>query len=222
MGNPAIVSFFNAVYAWMACGLAITGIVAWLVATHVDAMKQVFSGGMIIGIFIAQIVLVMVISSAVHRINATMATVLFLLYSALMGLTLSAIFLVYTLSSIFGAFAACAVMFGAMSVYGMVTKKDLSNLGRIMFMGLIGLIVASIVNIFLHSSMMQWLISYAGVVVFVGLTAYDTQRLKEMAVALQNDAAMSARMSINGALTLYLDFINLFMMLLRILGDRRN
>ena len=147
---------------------------------------------------------------------------MFLLYAALMGVTMSVIFLRYTNASIAAAFIACAVMFGVMSVYGMVTQRDLTSIGKMLFMGLIGLVVASVVNIFVHSNGMAWIISYAGVAIFVGLTAYDTQRLKAVALSLQDDAAMSARMSVSGALTLYLDFINLFLFLLRFMGKQRN
>jgi len=220
-GSRALMSFFNAVYGWMAAGLALTAVVAWWVSAHMAVVQQVFSiHGMII-LFIAQIALVIAISSAVQRINATVATIMFLAYSALMGLTLSYIFLVYTLASVSGAFIASAAMFGAMSLWGMVTQRDLSVMGRVLFMALIGLIVASVINIFLANSAMYWLISYAGVVIFAGLTAYDTQRLRQIGYATAGDPAMAARLSISGALILYLDFINLFLLLLRIMGNRR-
>jgi FtsH-binding integral membrane protein len=219
--DAAVIHFFNAIYAWMAVGLAVTAAVAWMVVSRRDVMAVVFSPGAMIGIFIAQIVLVLVISSAVRALDATAATALFLLYAALNGLFFSSIFLVYTLTSIAGTFVACAAMFGVMSVYGMVTKTDLTSMGKIMFMALIGLIVASIVNIFVASSALYWLVSYAGVIIFAGLTAYDTQRLKAMAVSVQGDAAMAARLSVNGALMLYLDFINMFLFLLRFMGKKR-
>ena len=220
-GSPALISFFNAVYGWMAAGLALTAVVAWWVSAHMAVVQQVFSiHGMII-LFIAQIALVIAISSAIQRINATVATIMFLAYSALMGLTLSYIFIIYTLSSVAGAFIASAAMFGAMSLWGMVTQRDLSVMGRVLFMALIGLIVASVINIFLANSAMYWLISYAGVVIFAGLTAYDTQRLRQIGYATAGDPAMAARLSISGALILYLDFINLFLLLLRIMGNRR-
>jgi hypothetical protein len=220
-GSPALISFFNAVYGWMAAGLALTAVVAWWVSLHRDVVEQVFSVHGMIMLFIAQIALVLVISAAVQRIGATMATVLFLAYSALNGLTLSYIFLVYTLSSVAGAFIASAAMFGAMSLWGMVTKRDLSIMGRVLFMALIGLIVASLLNIFLAHGAYYWIISYAGVVIFAGLTAYDTQRLQQIGYATAGNAAMAARLSIVGALMLYLDFINLFLMLLQIMGNRR-
>jgi uncharacterized protein len=163
-GQGVMVQFFNAVYAWMAAGLALTAVVGWLVYTHRAAMESVMSRGAAIGIFIAELVLVVVISSAIRAINATMATLLFLVFAALNGLMLSVIFLVYTLPSIGATFAACASMFAVMSIYGMVTKTDLTRLGKIMFMALIGLIVATIINIFVASSALYWLVSYAGVI----------------------------------------------------------
>jgi len=147
---------------------------------------------------------------------------LFMLYSALNGLTLSAIFIVYAHATLASAFLITAGMFGAMSVYGYVTKRDLTAMGSLLFMALVGLIIASVVSIFWRNSMLTTIINYAGVLIFVGLTAYDTQKLKQIAIATAGDAAMSARLSINGALQLYLDFLNLFLFLLRILGDRRN
>ena len=147
------------------------------------------------------------------RVNAALA--------AINGLTLSVIFLAYTLSSIAGTFFATAGTFGAVSVYGFVTKRDLTRLGSLLFMALIGFLIASVINIFWANSTLYWIITYAGVAIFVGLTAYDTQRLRAIAIATANDPRMAARYAINGALTLYLDFINLFLLLLRLMGDRR-
>lgn len=220
-GSPVLISFFNAVYGWMCAGLALTAVVAWWVSTRFDIVRQVFSTHGMIMLFVAQIVLVMVISAAVQRINATVATVLFLAYAALNGLTLSFIFFAYTASSVAGAFIASAVMFGAMSLYGMVTHRDLSFMGRMLFMALIGLIVASFLNIFLAHGAYYWIISYVGVVIFAGLTAYDTQKLRQIGYATAANPAMAARLSINGALVLYLDFLNLFLFLLQIMGNRR-
>ena len=174
-----------------------------------------------IGICIAELLLVVVISSAVNRIGAAAATALFVLFAALNGLLLSTIFLVYSLPSIAATFIASAAMFAAMSVYGMFTKTDLTTMGKILFMALIGLIVASLVNIFVASSALYWLVSYAGVIIFAGLTAYDTQKLQGMALQTQGNAAMAARLSVVGALMLYLDFINMFLLLLRIMGKER-
>ena len=215
-----VARFFNAVYAWMAAGLALTAVVAWWVSSRPDLMAQVFRGPVIIGLVIAQLALVWTISAATQKLGAGAATALFLLYSALNGLTLSVLFLAYAHATLASAFVISAGMFGAMSVFGFVTKRDLSALGSFLFMALIGLILASVVSIFWRNSMLTTIINYAGVLIFVGLTAYDTQRLKAVAVATAGDAAAAARYSVNGALTLYLDFINLFLFLVRILGRR--
>lgn len=221
-GSSTLSRFFNAVYAWMAAGLATTAVVAWYASTQQDLLRSVLSGPGMLILFIAEIGLVVAISRAVNRISATAATALFLVYSALNGLMLSAIFLVYAHATIASAFIVTAGSFAAISVYGFVTKADLTRLGTFLFMALIGLILASVVNIFLHSTGLMWLITYAGVLIFVGLTAYDTQKLKMIAYQTEGNAEMAARMSIVGALVLYLDFINLFLLILRIMGDRRN
>jgi hypothetical protein len=218
-GSPAVTSFFNAVYGWMAAGLGVTALVAWLVASSVQTMAAVLHGPMLIGLFIAQIILVMTVAGAVQRINANVATILFLLYSALNGVTLSGLFLVYAQVTLAGTFLVTAVTFGAMSMYGMVTRQDLSRFRSIFFMGLIGIVIASFANMFFASSGLYWLVTYGGVLLFVGLTAYDTQRLKGMATQTAGDAAMAARYSVVGALMLYLDFLNLFLFLLQILGN---
>ena len=215
-----IARFFNAVYAWMAAGLALTALVAWWVSSRPDLMAQVFKGPVIVGLVIAQLALVWTISAATQKLGAGAATALFLLYSALNGLTLSVLFLAYAHATLASAFVISAGMFGAMSVFGFVTKRDLSALGSFLFMALIGLILASVVSIFWRNSMLTTIINYAGVLIFVGLTAYDTQRLKAVALATAHDARAAARYSVNGALTLYLDFINLFLFLVRILGRR--
>jgi FtsH-binding integral membrane protein len=214
-------AFFNVVYAWMSAGLALTALVAWWISTRPDLMEQVFRGPVLIGLIIAQLALVFTISAAVNKLSATTATALFLVYSALNGLTLSVIFIAYTTASLGSTFLVTAGTFGAMSVYGMVTKRDLTRLGSFLFMALIGFVIASLVNIFMQSSALYWLLTYAGVLIFVGLTAYDTQRLKMVAAETAHNPAMAARYAVNGALMLYLDFINLFLLLLRILGDRR-
>jgi len=219
-GSSVLVPFFNAVYAWMATGLALTAVVAWYVSTQPQILQAMGMGTLLV-LFVVQILLVVTISAAVQRINATVATVLFLVYAALNGLTLSGIFLAYTQSTLTGAFVVTAGMFGAMSVAGFVTKIDLTRLGSFLFMALIGMVLATIVNIFVASTALYWITTYAGVLIFVGLTAYDTQRLKAIAYATANDSAMSSRMAISGALTLYLDFLNLFLMMLRIMGSRR-
>lgn len=219
--TPAVAAFFNAVYAWMATGLALTGVVAWLTYQHPQVLASLGMGGIIV-LFLVEIGLVVAISGAINRISATAATALFLLYSALNGLLLSGIFVVYTHASIASTFLVTAGAFGATSVYGYVTKRDLTRVGSLAFMALIGLILASLVNLFLHSPALYWLVSYAGVLIFTALTAYDTQKLKEIAYQTAGDPRLSARLAISGSLALYLDFINLFLFLLRILGNRRN
>ncbi len=174
------------------------------------------------GLIIAQLALVFVLSGMVQRLSAGMATTLFMLYSALTGLTLSSIFIAYTYSSIASTFVVTGGMFGAMSLYGYTTKRDLSGFGSMLFMGLIGIVLASLVNLWLKSEALMWAVTYIGVVLFVGLTAYDTQKLKNIGEQIDTrDSATLRKYSILGALTLYLDFINLFLMLLRIMGNRR-
>ena len=214
-----IARFFNSVYAWMAAGLAITAAVAWFVSSRPDILQQIFSPGILIFLVIAELALVWTVSAAIQRIGATAATALFLLYAALNGLTLSVILLVYTHAVIASAFVITAGMFGATSLYGFVTRRDLTSLGAYLFMALIGLILASVVSIFWHPTMLTVAINYLGVLIFIGLTAYDTQRLKFIALQTQNDPSMAARLSISGALALYLDFLNLFLFILRILAN---
>ena len=219
--SSVVVRFFNAVYGWMAAGLALTAVVAWYVASHPQALRLVL-GPQVWLLFIVQIVLVVTISAAINKISAPVATALFMLYAALNGLTFSVIFLMYTKASLASAFGVTAGTFAAMSLYGMVTKTDPTRIGSFLFMALLGLVIASVVNMFWANSTMQWIITYAGVFIFVGLTAYDTQKLKQIAYATQNDPAMASRLSVNGALSLYLDFINLFLFILRLMGDRRS
>lgn len=220
--SAVVARFFNIVYAWMATGLALTALVALYVSQRPDWLANIFSPGLMIGLIIAELALVFVIGAAVRKVSAPVATVLFMVYAALNGLTLSVVFLAYTTSSIAGAFGVTAGTFAAMSVYGMVTRRDLTQLGSFLMMGLIGLVLASVVNLFWANSTLYWLTTYAGVLIFVGLTAFDTQRLKEIAHQTAGDAALASRLAISGALMLYLDFINLFLYLLRILGDRRS
>ena len=225
--NPALVRFFNAVYAWMCTGLALTAAVAYFFSQYIQtnyiAQHRPFNSLALIAVFVVEILLVGVIAGAINRISAAAATGLFLLYAALNGITLAGIFLIYSGSTLGSAFIISAGTFGAMSIYGMVTQRDLTGMGRILFMALIGLIIASVVSFFWHSSALQVLINYVGVFIFVGLTAYDTQKLKFIADQTQDNPALAARMSIVGSLTLYLDFINLFLFILRILNQgRRN
>ena len=215
--------FIRSVYNWMAIGLALTGIIAFYVANSETLLRIIFGNKIIFfGLIIGELALVFTLSARVHKMQASTATSLFVLYAALNGVTLSSIFLIYTQSSITSTFFICAATFTVCSLYGMTTKKDLTSLGGFMFMGLIGIIIASLVNMFVKSSGMALIISYVGVLVFVGLTAYDTQKLKTMARSQPHglDAGVKRKGAIIGALTLYLDFINLFLMLLRILGNR--
>ncbi|ADZ41880.1 TPA: Bax inhibitor-1/YccA family protein [Yersinia enterocolitica] len=221
--NSGIQAYMAQVYGWMTCGLLLTAVVAWYAANTPAVMNFIFSSQItFFGLIIVQLGLVFVISGMVNRLSGSMATSLFMLYSALTGLTLSSILIMYTGASIASTFIICAGMFGAMSVYGYTTKRDLSGMGSMLFMGLIGIVLASIVNIWLKSPALMWAVTYIGVLVFVGLTAYDTQKLKNMGAQLDsNDRDNFRKYSIVGALTLYLDFINLFLMLLRIFGNRR-
>lgn len=216
--------FMRGVYKWMSVGLAVTAAAAFLVAGS-PAAQQVIIGNQIVffGLIIGQLGLVVGLSAAINRLSAATASGLFLLYSGLNGLTLSVVLLAYTGESVFMTFVICAGMFGAMSIYGMTTKKDLTGMGSFLFMGLIGIILASVVNIFMQSSAMHFVISVLGVIIFTGLTAYDTQKLRAMGETMPaDDATAVQRGTILGALTLYLDFINLFLMLLRLFGTRRD
>ena len=216
--------FLRGVYNWMTLGLGLTALVAYLVAATPAVAQTIFTNPILLwGLLLGQIGLVFAISGAIHRMSAGTATGLFLLYSALNGATLSSILLVYTTASIFKAFIVCTDMFAAMSVYGATTKKDLTSWGSFLFMGLIGIIIASLVNIFMASSALDFVISGVGVLVFIGLTAYDTQKLKIMGESAPMDDALAVRRgTILGALTLYLDFINLFLFLLRFFGASRD
>ena len=215
--------FIRSVYNWMAIGLALTGFVAFFVSNSQTMMRLIFGNQIIFfGLIIGELALVFTISARVQRMRASTATSLFVLYAALNGETLSAIFLIYTRSSITSTFFICAATFVVSSIYGMATKRDLTSMGQFMFMGLIGIVIASVVNLFIRSSGVSLIVSYIGVIVFVGLTAYDTQKLRTMALSQPDglDAGTIRKGAILGALTLYLDFINLFLMLLRILGNR--
>jgi uncharacterized protein len=203
------------VYAWMGAGLALTAFVSLLTVSS-PALLQAILGNRILfyALVFGELGLVFTISGAINRISASTASLLFLAYAALNGLTMSTIFVAYTSSSIASTFLITSGMFGAMSLYGYLTKSDLTSWGSFLFMGLVGVVIASVVNIFLHSSMIYWVVSFCGIIVFTGLTAYDTQKIKN----LGNTGPKGA---ILGALTLYLDFINMFLLTLRLLGNRR-
>ena len=217
--------FIRSVYNWMAVGLGLTGVVAYFVANTPSVRNVVFGNPILFfGLIIGQLALVFIVSARIQKLQASTATGLFLLYSALNGATLSFIFMVYAKSTITSTFFVCAATFVGCSIYGWTTKRDLTSLGGFLMMGLIGIIVASLVNMFFRSAGVSMIISYIGVLVFVGLTAYDTQNLKSMALTQPADleAAVVRKGAILGALKLYLDFINLFLMLLRIFGNQRN
>jgi len=214
--------YMTKVYNWMALALFVTGIVAYITATTPEMIGAIVSSKLLFyGLILGELGLVIYLTAAIRKMSMTTAIAAFLIYSALNGLTMSVIFLVYTTSSISTTFFVTAGTFAAMSFYGYTTKKDLTSIGNMAFMALIGIIIASIVNFFLKSEMMYWIITYLGVAIFVGLTAYDTQKLKEIGSRGFSDQENMEKMSVLGALTLYLDFINLFLFLLRILGDRK-
>ena len=221
-------AFMKGVYRWMGLGLAVTAVVSGVVLSQLKAMS-VFEleqfmdayGFLFIVLLLAQIGLVIVLSAAIQKMSATTATAVFMAYCALSGLTLAVVLFGYTAGSVLSAFIATTSMFGALSIYGMFTSKDLTSWGPILSAALIGLIVAMIVNMFLGSPAFDYLISIVGVVIFAGLTAYDSQKLRQMGEMIPaNDAAAVRRGTIMGALTLYLDFINLFILLLRLFGNR--
>ncbi|MED8693084.1 Bax inhibitor-1/YccA family protein [Escherichia marmotae] len=216
-------TYMAQVYGWMTVGLLLTAFVAWYAANSAAVMELLFTNRIfLIGLVIAQLALVIVLSAMIQKLSAGVTTMLFMLYSALTGLTLSSIFIVYTAASIASTFVVTAGMFGAMSLYGYTTKRDLSGFGNMLFMALIGIVIASLLNFWLKSEALMWVVTYIGVIVFVGLTAYDTQKLKNMGEQIDTrDTSNLRKYSILGALTLYLDFINLFLMLLRIFGNRR-
>jgi len=211
------------VFSWMTLALTITGATAWGVAHYPPAAQFVFQTPMVMWILLlAQIGLVIYLSVRLQKMSLQAAIGTFLLYSFLSGLTLSFIFLVYTYHSIALAFFICAATFGAMSLYGLFTRADLSSMGSFLFMGIIGLIIAMVINMFLQSTQFELLISLGGVAIFTLLTAYDVQQIKRLGQEMQGDGAGMSKVAIIGALKLYLDFVNLFLYLLRLFGQRRN
>jgi FtsH-binding integral membrane protein len=214
--------FMVKVYAWMSLALAITGFTAVFTAGNATLFSLIFSQSWVwIGLIILEFVLVAYLSIWIAKMSAQRATIVFILYSVLNGLTLSIIFLIYTTGSIASTFFVTAGTFAVMSAYGYLTKSDLSKWGNILFMGLIGIIIASIVNYFMQSETLYAIITYIGVLIFVALTAYDTQKIKTMNIIGNEGTDEDKKEAIMGALTLYLDFINLFLYLLRLLGRRR-
>lgn len=218
-------SFMTRVHAWMGGSLAITGLLAMMTATS-PAMIQLLiapTGPTLLfwGLLIGELVLVVALSAAIGRLSATAAATGLLIYSAMNGLTLSVIFLAFTAQSIATTFFVTAGTFGLVSVYGYTTKADLTSIGSFCLMALIGVILGSVVNLFLQSNALYWIITYAGIFVFIGLTAYDTAKLKAISLQIGSESEAGKKAAILGALALYLDFINLFLLLLRLFGKRR-
>lgn len=219
--------FLYQVYAWMGFAILLTAFAAFFTAQSPFLLSLVFAtgGGFPIGLIVlivAEFGLVWYLSSKVFELQFETGLALFALYSVLNGVTLASVFLIYTSGSIASTFFVCSAMFFGMSLYGWTTKADLSKWGNILFMGLIGIIIASLVNLFLRSDLMGYIISFVGVIVFTGLTAYDTWKLKETHEQMSGDEAAVRKLGLLGALTLYLDFVNLFLMLLRLFGVRRD
>ena len=209
------------VYVWMTLALVITGVTAYGVATSPGLMMTIATNKLLFwGLIIAEFGLVVAISAAINKLSLTTATLLFVLYSVINGATLSFIFAIYTMSSIASVFFITAGTFAVMAVIGYTTKKDLTSMGKILFMALIGIIIATVVNIFLKSTGLQMIVSYLGVLIFVGLTAYDSQKIKQMLLMAPDAGEGAQKIALLGALSLYLDFVNLFIYLLRIFGRR--
>lgn len=218
--SAAFPALMRKVYVWMALALAITGICAYGVATSPSLLAMVFGGPTLWVLIAAELGLVWYTTARIDRLSLATATTLFVVYSALNGVTLSSIFLVYSIASIAKVFFITAGTFGAMAAYGYFTKADLSRIGNILFMALIGLVIATLANLFFKSAMFDLILSYIGVAIFVGLTAWDSQKIKKM-LAMQVDMGEGAqKLALMGALSLYLDFINLFLYLLRLFGNR--
>ena len=226
--NPAEVklaqaTFISKVYSWMCLALLITGAVAAYIASSEALIEAVVGNrAVFFGLLIGEIALVWAISAAIGRLSGAMATVLFITYSVMNGLTLSVIFLAYTASSISTTFFVTAGTFAVMSIYGHTTKRDLTSWGNLLLMALVGLIIGSVVNLFWQNSLFYWICTYIGILIFVGLTAYDTQKIKEYGAQGFSDSENMQKGALMGALILYLDFINLFLLILRLLGGRRN
>ena len=219
--SAAMPALMRKVYVWMTLALAITGLTAYYVA-HSSLIYTLYNTPALLwGLIIGELALVFVISGMINRLSLTTATLLFVLYSVINGVTLSSIFMVYTMTSIAKVFFITAGTFGAMAVIGYTTKKDLSSIGRLAFMALIGLIIATLVNVFfVKSTGFDLLLSYLGLLIFVGLTAYDSQKIKQMLMGVEYADEGAQKIALLGALSLYLDFINLFLYLLRIFGSR--
>ena len=220
--DAARVTLFRSVYLWMTMALCLTALTAYAVAGSESLLQAIFSNRFIFyGLIIGELVLVMVLAANILRMSFLTATLLFIAYSVVNGATLSVIFLVYDLGSIGLTFLVTAGMFGAMSLYGFVSGRDLSSWRNLLVMALVGVVIASLVNLFLRSEALMWIVTYIGILLFVGLTAYDTQRIKRMIYSGAEVDETMQKLALLGALSLYLDFINLFLYMLRLLGNRR-
>lgn len=216
-------SFMTKVYGWMSLALLVTGLVALYVASNPNLVAVIFGSKFVFfGLIIGELFLVGYLSAAVHKMSATTATAVFIGYSALNGLTMAFVFLVYTAESIGSTFFITGATFAIMSVYGYITKKDLTAIGSLLMMALIGLVIATLVNMFFQNEMLYWITTYAGILIFTGLIAYDTQKIKEMNVIGNEGTEEDRKEAVMGALSLYLDFINLFLMLLRVFGRTKD
>ena len=221
--STAFPALMRKVFVWMTLALAITGLTAYGVATSPTILSLIFSSKVtFFGLIIAEFALVFAISGAINRLSLSTATMLFILYSVINGATLSSIFFACSVATIGKVFFITAGTFGAMALVGYTTKTDLTSMGKLLFMALLGIIIASVVNMFVASSSLDLILSYVGVLVFVGLTAYDTQKIKQMCQAAPDAGESAQKLALIGALSLYLDFINLFLYLLRIFGNNRD
>ena len=221
--STAFPALMRKVFVWMTLALAITGLTAYGVATSPTILSLIFSSKVtFFGLIIAEFALVFAISGAINRLSLSTATMLFILYSVINGATLSSIFFAFSVATISKVFFITAGTFGAMALVGYTTKTDLTSMGKLLFMALLGIIIASVVNMFVASSGLDLILSYVGVLVFVGLTAYDTQKIKQMCQAAPDASESTQKLALIGALSLYLDFINLFLYLLRIFGNNRD
>lgn len=219
-------TFMSSVFSWMFAALAITSVVAYYFGNSLELIQllvkpEVGMTGLGYVVMFSPLAFVLIMSFGFNKLSYPVLLFIFLAFSAVMGMSLSFIFLAYTASSIFGTFIAASGMFGVMALVGYTTKTDLTKFGSIMMMGLVGIIIASLINMFLQSSRMDYIISFIGVLVFTGLTAYDVQKLKNIGAGIQFGTAVASKLVIMGALSLFMDFINLFLMLLRLFGDRK-
>lgn len=215
-------SFITRVYAWMTLGLIITAAAALITISIESVFMAIVTNRLIFYAIIGgELLLVLVLSGAINRLSAPIAGLLFALYAALNGVTFSILIAIYTESSIAVTFGVTACMFGIMTLYGFTTHRDLTKMGSLLIMALIGMVLASVVNLFMQSEGLYWILTYVGILIFIGLIAYDTQKIKRMALGVGEDGQVAQKSSIMGALALYLDFINLFLLLLRVLGRRK-